>query len=308
LALAEIARLEGALDKREAARKHLELAMGVLRAYAPSPVAARLKVEDLDKRAAPAGRKAISAILKLQNDGQVITALDTCRKICRDLLAAAESRFALQTEILSTALAWDDAAHLWKEIGTRATAEAGDQQEPYFDTVLPWQLAINLQRAGDKPAAEKISEAAGASRPPAAAVLDLWAEKAAETTDVNALARQMQSLAHAERPDHERAALAGSSYLLHAGKVGDAFQFVRMFDDSQLKDEALLWTAALACRLNFTRLTKETLHAASFIPTEAVSAWRGFLLGLLAREAAPDAVPPADATAKPHSPEPKQSL
>jgi hypothetical protein len=308
LALAEIARLEGALDKRDAARNHIDLAIGVLRASAPSPVAARLKLEDLDKHAAPAGRNAVRALLKLKNDEQARMAVDTCRKNCKDLIAAAETRFALQTEILETALAWEDAAHLWKEIGTRATAEAGDQREPYFDTLLPWQLAINLQRTGDKPAAEKISEAAGASRPPAAAVLDLLAERAAETKDINALARQMQSLAHAERADHERAALAGSSYLLHSGNVGGAFQFVRMFDDSLLKEESLQWTAALACRLNFTRLTKETLRAASFIPTESVSAWRGFLLGLLARETSPEAAPPGDATGKPQASQPKQSL
>jgi hypothetical protein len=305
LALAEIARLEGALGKRDEARSHLALAIGVLRSSAPSPVAARLRIDELNKRGAHAERKQVRTLLKLRNDDQAITALDTCRKNCKDLLKSAEDRFALQTEILETALAWDDAAHLWKEIGTRATA-AGDQKEPYFDTVLPWQLAVNMQRAGDKAGADKINEAAGTSRPPDSAVLDLWAQKAAETTDVNALARHMQSLTHAERADHERAALAGSSYLLHAGKVGEAFQFVRMFDDSQLKEEALQSTATLACRLNLTRRTKDTLHAASFIPTEAVSAWRGFLLGLLAREAA--AASPADAAAKPLSPEPKQSL
>ena len=71
--------------------------------------------------------------------------------------------------------------------------------------------------------------------------------------------------------------------------MGKAIEFVRMFNDSQLKEEALEWTAALACRLNHTRETKEILQAASFIPTESVSAYRGFLLGLLARDLAPEA-------------------
>ena len=46
LALAEIARLEGALDKRADAQKHLELAIAVLRASAPNKIAAKQMVEE----------------------------------------------------------------------------------------------------------------------------------------------------------------------------------------------------------------------------------------------------------------------
>jgi hypothetical protein len=306
LALAEIARLEGALSKKEAARKHLEGAIAALRSSAPSPVAVRAKIEELAQKAVPSERRQVRTQLKLRNDDEVRKVLDVCQKNCKELLAAAESRFALQTQILITALDWDDAAHLWQTIGPRAVAEAGENREPYFDTIVPWQLTIKLQHAGDKATADKIREAAGSAVPPTSAVLELLAQKVVDTADVNAIARQMQSQPRAERSDRERAAFAGSSYLLHAGKVGDAFQFVRMLDDSLLKEESLQWTAALACRLNFTRQTKETLKAASFIPTEAVSAWRGFLLGLLARDVAPDTVPPADTTGKPHPPEAKQ--
>ncbi|HUE15490.1 MAG TPA: hypothetical protein VMR25_15095 [Planctomycetaceae bacterium] len=317
LALAEIARLEGALHKRDEARNHLSQAIGVLRAAVPNLNAARMKVEeaarlkaaDLEKPIPASERKAARAALKRHNSEQARVALEKVQQTSKVLLAAAEARFAVQTEIFETALAWDDAAHLWKEIGPSATAMDPDQKEPYFDTALPWQLAVDLRRAGDKAEASKINEAAGVHVPPAAAVLDLLAEKVAESdVDVNSLAKKMQSFSGAERADRERATLAGSSYLLHAGKVGDAFQFVRMFDDPQLKEEALQWTAALACRLNFTRQTKEILHAASFIPTQSVSAYRGFLLGLLAREIASDVAPPADAAGKPPAAEAKHAL
>jgi hypothetical protein len=317
LALAEIARLEGALGKKDEARKHLGLAIGALRASAPNLIAARpmveeaerLKAEELEKRVPATERKEARALSKRRNHAEALVALEKVRRTAKALLAAAEVRFALQTEIFETARAWDDPSHLWTEIDPRATATDSDQKEPYFTTALPWQLAVDLRRAGDKAGADKIKEAAGLNLPPASAVLDLLAEKApAPETDVNALAKQMQSFSGGERADRERAMLAGSSYLLHAGKVADAFQFVRMFDDSLLKEEALQWTAALACRLNFTRQTKETLHAASFIPTESVSAWGGFLLGLLARDAVPDAPPPSDATGKPPAAEAKRPL
>ena len=46
MALAEIARLEAGLGKVEVARKHLSLAMSVLRAAAPTVAAARQQVEE----------------------------------------------------------------------------------------------------------------------------------------------------------------------------------------------------------------------------------------------------------------------
>ncbi len=238
---------------------------------------------------------------------EATAAREKIQKMSKILLKAAERRFALQTRILETALLWDDPVHLWKEIEPQATANDTDQKEPYFNTPIPWQLSVDLRRAGHKEDAEKINQAAGSNVPPAAAVLELLAQKAPES-DINELARQMQSFPGGERADRERATLAGSSYLLHAGKVADAIEFVRLFEDPLLKEEALQWTAALACRLNNTRQTKDILHAASFIPTESVSAYRGFLLGLLARKIAPDVAPPDDAAGKPPDTETKHAL
>ena len=316
MALAEIARLEGGIEKGDDARTHLKQAIGLLRASAPNINAAREKVEEASRlrareleKAVPAKerRKEVRAQLARRYQQEATFAREKIQKMSKILLEAAEHRFALQTRILETALLWDDPVHLWKEIAPQATATDADQKEPYFNTLIPWQLSVDLRRAGHKEEAEKINQAAGSNVPPPAAVLELLAQKAPES-DVNELARQMQSFPGGERADRERATLAGASYLLHAGKVADAFVFVRLFEDSLLKEEALQWTAALACRLNFTRQTKDILHAASFIPTESVSAYRGFLLGLLAREIAPDAAPPADAAGKPPAAETKHAL
>jgi hypothetical protein len=58
------------------------------------------------------------------------------------------------------------------------------------------------------------------------------------------------------------------------------------------------WSTALACRQGQARPVKQVLGAAnsSFSPTELVSSWRGFLIGLLAREAAE---PPLTSAAPP---------
>jgi hypothetical protein len=316
LALAEIARLEGALDKRNEAQKHLSQAVDLLRASAPNLNAARAKVDEATRLRARAlekpippkeHRQKVLAEMKHRNQQEAMAALEKIQKMSKLLSEAAKTRFALQTRILETALAWDEPTHLWKEIEPRATATDIEQKEAYFDTLIPWQLAVDLGRAGNQAAAEKINQAAGSNLPPAGAVLDLLAQKAPDS-DMNKLVRQMQSIPGTDRADRERATLEGATYLLHAGKVADAFVFVRLFDDPLLKEEALQWTAALACRLNFTRQTKDILHAASFIPTESVSAYRGFLLGLLARDIAPDSTSPADAAGKPPAAEAKHAL
>jgi hypothetical protein len=309
LALAEIARLEGALDKQADAQKHLELAIAGLRASAPNKIAAKQRVEDAGQLRSSAfeepvptkGRKEAIALAKRRNQERSQAALEKVRQMSKLLAAAADSRFDLQTQIVASALAWDDPGHIWQIIGGPATSADVDQKEPYFETAIPLQLVIRLRHSGDKATAEKI-ESQSSSEPPTETVVDLMAQRATEIDDADSLAREMQKLrtgtgerAKLERSDLERATLAASSRLLHAGKVAKAIQFVRMFNDSQLKEEALEWTTALACRLNHTGETKEILKTASssFIPTESVSAYRGFLMGLLARDLAPEAAAPA---------------
>jgi hypothetical protein len=306
LALAEVARLEGMLEKRTDAQRHLELALAVLRASAPNTMAAKQMVEEAGRLrstefegAIPSkGRKEAIALAKRRNQEQARAALAKAREMSKVLAAAAESRFDLQKQILASALAWDDGAHIWQIIGANATSADPYQKEPYFETSIPWQLLFNLRKSGDAATAETINKAAGNDTPPPTAVLELLAQKVAEADDVSSIARQMQ-FPGPDRSDRERAVLAGSTYLLRAGKVAKAVEFVRMFDDSQLKEETLEWTAALSCRLNHTRETKEILQAASFIPTEAVSAYRGFLLGLLARDLAPESAPSTAAAGPP---------
>jgi len=307
LALAEIARLEGTLDKRADAQKQLELAIAVLRASAPNKIAAKQLVEEAGRlrstefeEAVPTKgrRKEAIALAKRRNQEQARAAVAKAREMSKVLAAAAELRFDLQMQVLNSALAWDDGAHIWRIIGTSATSAEPDQKEPYFETSIPWQLLFNLRKSGDVATAETINKAAGSDGPPPTAVLDLLAQKVADAEDVSSIARQMQ-FPGPDRSDRERAVLAGSTYLLRAGKVAKAVEFVRMFDDSQLKEEALEWTAALSCRLSHTRETKEILQAASFIPTESVSAYRGFLLGLLARDLVPESAPSAAAPSPP---------
>ena len=55
--------------------------------------------------------------------------------------------------------------------------------------------------------------------------------------------------------------------------------------------------AAHACRLGHEHLAFKTLRDASFVPNEAVAAWRGFLAGLQARDQSSADVRPASPTA-----------
>jgi hypothetical protein len=72
-----------------------------------------------------------------------------------------------------------------------------------------------------------------------------------------------------------------------------------------LKEEAMQWSAALASRLGQAHAVKSLLDKSnsSFQPTELVSGWSGFLIGLAAHERAE----PAAASASPPVAQPSAS-
>ncbi len=85
--------------------------------------------------------------------------------------------------------------------------------------------------------------------------------------------------------------------------------FVRMFDDSLLKEEALQWTAALACRLNFTRQTKEISARRQLHPDRVcLGVPRIFAGPAWLAKSHRTSPPPADAAGKPPAAEAKHAL
>jgi len=217
----------------------------------------------------------------LQSEDQARLARNQCIKNCRQLLEEAESRFNLELDVLQTALVWDDGSRLWTEMNKRASETQPNRAEPYFATAFPWQLAIELNRDGKRELVAEMLETLGKNSPPPAAKLDILAAEA-DKAGVNDLVRAMETVPVTEKADREWAVLFRVNDLIRAGKIAEAVSFVRLFKDHVLKEEVLLWTAAQACRADHRRPTKKILEEATFIPTETVSAWRGYLLALSA--------------------------
>ncbi|HEV7998889.1 MAG TPA: hypothetical protein VGP63_03345, partial [Planctomycetaceae bacterium] len=111
------------------------------------------------------------------------------------------------------------------------------------------------------------------------------------------IVRFIKTIKEIERADLERYELILADRLVKSDQFPKAFEVARKIEDPILKEEAMQWSVALACRLGHGRDVKKILLAAnsSFLPTELVAAWRGFLIGLLAHERAE----PAAATAAP---------
>jgi len=292
LALAEMARLEGKLNKQEDARKHVALAMSVLRASVPSPVAVQERLSEAEGRGAAAVRNELRVALKLRNDNEARGPFEKYRQNCRKLLKEATSRFALQVEILNSAIDWDDPADLWKDVSQRATEGDSARKEPYFTTLVPWKLYVKSEQSGNKELAGTIYQAAKSNASPAA-FLEVAIHQGIGKLEPRELIKQIEGVKDVERPDRERVILDGASRLLNAGKLDDALNFVRLFNDQVLREEVLQWTTALACRLGLDSKTNQLLRDANFVPTDSVSAWRGFLLGLQSSEEAKKHAPSA---------------
>ncbi len=299
IALAEIARLQAALGQTADANHSLALALDCVRASAPSPAAVNAR-QKRDKSDRSGLQSDLKRALKLR-EGQVDAAIVQYVHNLRDQLgSAADARFALEVSILDTALAWADPTDLWNLIGNRITAGDPDRREPFLLTPLPWQLTVRLKSKGVKPeegAYLAIGKVAGDTNPNPVGRLDLVISQTADA-EPGDLVNNLKAIEDVERSDRERAGLIIADRLIAAGQFTKAFQFARLLDDPAMKEETMEWGTALATRLGEARQVKQALHAAtsSFSPTETVSSWRGFLIGLLAREAAE---PPVTSAAPP---------
>jgi hypothetical protein len=180
-----------------------------------------------------------------------------------------------------------------------------DRMEPFAKTALPWQLYLRLNAKPDKrdeKAVAAIRKAVGNLPPRPLALLDDAIFKANDATPTE-LAEGLKSIEGIDRADLERAGLIIVDRLVSSGQFDKAFKFARDIADPNLKEESMQWCVALACRLGQGRPVKDHLHTAnsSLTSTQKVAAWRGFLIGLLARERAEPAGASAAAHAAPPS-------
>jgi len=297
-AYAEIARLQARLGQAADANRSLSIALDCLRASAPSPSAVDAK-ERINKNDRAGLRAELRTTLKLRDAQVEAAAAQYGHNLGTVLGAAAEARFGLELEVLDTALAWADPTELWKLISNRMTAGDVDRMEPFARTALPWQLILRLNSKGDnrdEKTLAAIRKAVAGTPPKPLAVLDDGISKASEATP-SELAEGLKSIEGLERSDQERGGLIIVDRLVSSGQFIKAFKFAREILDPNLKEETMEWCVAYACRLGQSRAVKEHLHAAnsSLSSTQKVAAWRGFLIGLLARERAE----PAAASAAP---------
>jgi len=310
LAFAEIARLQAGLGQLTDAHHNLAMALDCLRASAPSPAAVDAR-QKRDQRNRSGLRSDLKSALKLR-DNQVDPAFGQYGRNLRDQLGhAADARFALEANILDTALSWADPSEIWNLIGNRVTAGDPDRREPFLLTPLPWQLTVRLKSKGVKPdegAYLAIGKVAGETTPNAVGRLDLIIAQANDA-EPGELVNNLKAIEDVERSDRERAGMIIADRLVAAGQFPKAFQFARLLDDPAMKEETMEWSTALACRQGQARPVKQVLGAAnsSFSPTELVSSWRGFLIGLLAREAAEPAPASPPAAQQPGAQQPSTS-
>jgi hypothetical protein len=306
VALAEMARLEAGLGQKDQAWRHVLLALGVLRSTAPSIPGVEAKLADFKKRGASAISAEIQRSLNLKDPHKAQDIVKKYREALKQFFDLAQSRLSLEIEILESAIESGNAGEVWNEISQRIAAAEADRSEPYMMTPLPWLLARNFESAGDKATIEKISKAVGSAKAPPAAELETLASRIGEP-DAHSIVKAMQAVKGAATADRERAVLAAASRLVRNDKLKEAIQFVRLFDDQLLREESLQWAAALACRRGHAPTVKENFGDASFVPTEAVSAWRGFLLGLAGYERAHPSAP-ASKSEGVNPPEPPKRL
>ena len=187
MALAEIARLEGGIGKGDDARAHLERRDRLLRASAPNINAAREKVEEASRlrgseleKSVPAKehRKEVRAQLARRYQQEATAGAKNPEDDQNPSGRRRTAGLPCKPGFSRCAVSGTTRSSFGKRSRCRRRRPAADQKEPYFNTLIPWQLSVDLRRAGHKEEAEKINQAAGSNVPPPAAVLELLAQKA----------------------------------------------------------------------------------------------------------------------------------
>ena len=281
LAAAEIARVEARLDQKSAAWTSMTRSLNILRATAPALSAVRDRIAEIRRRGPAAIRAELRAALGLSSEDKALRALIHYRNRLDRLRAAAETRLALQVDLLARAAGWGLRDHIWTEIENRSAATDHNQQEPFLETRLPWVLAYRYLDAGDKKKARTIGTALQqAGRKPnlpeqivRQALARLKSGDAAGAA-VRLSNRQVDAAWRMQRM------LAIACRLVKQDQWTSATRFVGGYADPVGREEAYQLIAALAARIGQRQAVWKTMTDVRLAPTERIALARGLMAGI----------------------------
>ena len=279
LAAAQCAQAEG--QNAEASWALLQRALGYYRASAPSPVLMAERVRETEQLGVEGLAAELQTALRLRNLDEARIAAREYRTKLQRFLDAANTRFALESHLLSTAGEGAYRQEFWDEMVQRASAAEPGASEPWMSSSAAATQFVAARQSGDAakvdamlPKLEQPAKAEAEARLAVAGMLK--ANKLAEA------ARQIEQTI----PDpglRSRRILSLATSYVPAG-TERAMQFVSGVQDPLIREEAYELVGALAGRLRKAEpawdVFKDNLDSRLLAQTEQVALGRGLVEGL----------------------------
>ena len=294
IAAAELARAQTLLGQAQPAAESLAAALQHLRGHAPSVlVAARLY--DATSRDVTAVKAQLKKELQLKTDDKVTQALTNYRVKSRLMFDAANTRFALQTEILKGAVDWPLLDAVWNE-ATAHTEESTppEAREDFLKTNLSVRLGQRLRAAGENDQARQCENAVTTGElSDARDALQLETADAVNKGDLNGVAQKLSDY-QAPKAEGEKASTEDTDWpllwglrltcrLAKAGKTEQAFDLVSGFKDMLWREEGYeMLTAIIAKDPVAAEPIWKKYRPSLLAPTEKIAIFRGLCAGLSA--------------------------
>jgi len=277
----ECARVYATNQDTENAAKMLGLSLKQARSYAPSMPAIEVRLQAIQTLGERGMLRQIKDQLNLNLDAQAKSTYRQYKKQCEQLYEIAASRHQLETEILLAASLWGLQQQVWDEIQARGGEADINLKANFKQTNLYYVLAAQFENADQQELASQLRQQASSKNE---MISNQTARLLAEskTTPLSSLPAKFEKLRLSNYVKY-RWALLLSNDICQTNSWPETLDFIQSLRNPIWKEDCLRLAAAVYAHAGQREQILHELENTNLNPTEAVSVYRGLIVGLHAR-------------------------
>lgn len=280
---AVLTQLESLLSKTDEAWNVLQKSMVFARAMAPSPVVSDDVLAEAERSGLARLSQKFQRSMGLDNTEAGRTATRYIKK-CRDMKAAADRRFQMQTDLLEQAAFWGLHEQIWGWAQQQHALRNTRLREAFLATAVPWYLGTAYQRAGNQAGAREIVQAVASVKLDQETVIEdrlridvLALVSAGKYLEAGRRLEQQDRVKESWRVRFSQKLL---DEILDQKQLDNALALVEGVRSRLWREEALNYVASRATRAGMAEQVWKHSNNRDWVPTERISWMRGLVVGI----------------------------
>jgi len=310
LAASDVAIVHMKHGKSAEAWSAYEKSLEFARSMAPAPGATQALVDDCEKRSSSVKARIDSVLSLSGNQQQLSIQFGRYRTQCQALDAEAKERLQLQTDILREAAWLGLTNEAWTAMQSAANESNADERDTFYQTSLPGWIDLLAFKAGQRELQKSIDEEYENKklRPRAVDQTFVLTSKSIDAGEISDAQLKLEQLYEEVRNPRSKVsedwttmdsfeldwmALRLVSMALHRGSSTEAFEFIALQSDANLKQDGLQLISGLSIPAGKVNdLWKDMLDAKLKLnielkKLESICLQRGFISGAIANPETP---------------------